>query len=922
MDTRKIILFLMTAVIALTLLLVLITLSSIKASFVHSLSDSLKVVRDTTHESVNLWASENEEHIVILSTNPHVISLTEALLHIDPVAENLINAPAQKAIRELLQPNLSMHKMHGFFIIGPDNISIASTRDSNLGMTNLLVDQPEFLKRLWGGEILMTLPQPSDVPLPDEHGEMTSNYPTMFVGGPIRNKNNNIIALFTLRLDPVKKLKKIVSRSTIGTTGETYLINRSGVMITESRFSSEHWLNIEVPNDVDTPEKSMLSARQLNNASSNRLTKMAESVVAGNSSFDTDGYLDYRGVKVVGAWLWDSQYDYGLVTEIDMDEAFLSYNQTKRSFMFFSGATTFALIFIALVFYRLISRLKYQEKKYQSLFENAGDPILISDHKTGCILSSNSYACQFLQYHPDELIGKHLSMIRSKSDRESVINDIEEVNRFGSKLIETTYKSKQGDVLNVEISAKLVFFGNRKVIFSIIRDITPRKQVEMKLLKIVNTDRLTGLGNQVAFNTALSEKLDNNLAKDKLITLFFIGIDNFKMINNTLGHAIGDQTLITVSNLITSTFPEGQFFRLSGDEFILIALTKDKMEANEMSDRIHRSTRIPFTIGSNSLHVTFSIGVAFAPENGADVATLLQSSSTALHEAKKKGKNSSVLFSKEMRQEEVLHMQISSALNSSVLDEEFALVFQPVVEASTGKLVGAEALLRWTSKQIGNVRPDIFIPVAEQNGKITDIGNWVMEEACRIRASWTSLGLHELKLSINISPAQMLSCDVPDLVENALTKHNLPASAIAVEITENVFLGDRNDLNNQLERLKTLGVSMYLDDFGTGYSSLSYVSKYPFDIIKMDKSFIQDIEENPISRTLAIAIMSMATNLGLEVIAEGVETKWQNEFLTQYGCHRIQGYYYGKPVNSNEFVKKWATKKYNQDTHRKVVDKV
>ncbi|WED28650.1 EAL domain-containing protein [Vibrio sp. DW001] len=885
------------------------TLFTIKSSFENHLADSLKVIRDTTHQAIMIWAFENEQRSKMLASDSFILTQTEQLLQQRAHNLSLIGDPIQQEIRAYLYPFVKLHNLRGFFIIDPNNVSLASTRDVNTDTENLLVRQPGFLDRIWQGETLISLPQFSDVALPGIDGEYVVDYPTMFVASGIRNRENKIIAILALRLDPMTHLQTLVNRGQIGQSGETYLIDKSGYLLTQSRFAKQIMaykpdlvskqsvqnLKAVVPTKLEVSKNGLLL-----------LTKMASSVVKGENGWDTNGYKDYRGIPVVGAWLWNDRYQFGLTTELDRIEAYLPFNQTKQGFIFFTGSALVLFVFVAIVFSKLFSKLRSREIKYSSLFENAGDPLLISDCNTGLVVSCNQLASEFLQYPTSELQGMHLSQLRTESTYNDVLDDINDVVTLGSKRIETIYQTKSGKLIHVESNAKLVSFGKEKAILSIIRDMTAQKEYEENLRVLANTDALTNLGNRVAFNTQISHKIIETSTDKNNLALIIVDIDEFRIINDALGHRFGDEILKKVAKILSNSIPlKARAFRFASDEFIVAVPVVDRKETEQICDAIQRSVLEPFVEGNNRTQISFSIGVALSPQDGADVTTLLQSADTALHTAKQQGRNRYVHFTEEMKHKDALHVAISSSLDVAIANNEFTLVFQPVVTSVDGQLVGAEALLRWESADMGNIRPDVFIPIAEHNGKILDIGQWVLNEACRVRAHWLTEGLVDMKISINVSPIQILSSNMPQLVQDALSKHRLKPEHIAIEITEGVFLGHHDKQIEQLCKLREMGVSLYLDDFGTGYSSLSYVHKYPFDIIKLDKSFVQDIKSNPMSRTLAKSVILMATSLDIEVIAEGVETQWQDNYLRNQGCHRIQGYFYGKPIESAEFLEKW-----------------
>lgn len=453
------------------------TLSLVKSDFDIMVAESLRVIRDTTHSAIKAWAVENEHHIKVLAQDPNIISLTEKLLATNHSPKALLNNPAQQKLRNYLKPVLSGYELRGFFIISRDNVNLASTRDNNTGVTNLTVNKIEFQHRVWDGETLISSPQESDVPLEDQQGNLIEHYPTMFVGTPIRNSEGKTIAIFTLRIDPTTKLRDIVQSGRIGKTGESYLIDREGYLLTKSRFESEL-----IRKKLLNSGKTSVFNIKVNNSTVNfinqpsSLTKVAASVTKGISDINIEGYIDYRGEAVVGAWSWEPGLMFGIVTEIDIDEAFTPYNRTKQIFIIFiTGAMLFFGVF-SWLFIHIYTRMQANQKQVDTLFENAGDPILIIDKNSGNIISANKLTSELLKYDNEELSGLNISSIREESTKAQVIDDLNDVNKNGLKLIKTNYCDKNGTIIPVEVSAKIVPYGNTEVILSIIRDVTNNKK--------------------------------------------------------------------------------------------------------------------------------------------------------------------------------------------------------------------------------------------------------------------------------------------------------------------------------------------------------------------------------------------------------------------------------------------------------------
>jgi diguanylate cyclase (GGDEF)-like protein/PAS domain S-box-containing protein len=446
------------------------TLSVVKSDFELMVAESLRVVRDTTHSAIQAWALENEHHIRVLSQDLKILTLTEQLLATEQSKEALLNSPAQKELRDYLKSVLSGHELRGFFIISPDNLNLASTRNSNIGIPNLISKKAEFQHRVWNGEALISSPQKSDVPLKDQQGTLTEYYSTMFVGSPIRDSNSKIIAILTLRIDPTTKLRQIVQSGRIAKTGESYLIDRDGYLLTESRFENK----LTRKGLLNLGEKSTFNIKV-------NYPVMGANTMNHISDINIAGYTDYRGDVVVGAWVWDPKLLIGIVTEINLDEAFIPYNQIKQIFTIFTVSALILFALFSWFFVRIYNRMQANKQHADTLFENAGDPILIIDNNSGDIISANKLSSSLLKYSQAELTTLNISSIRQKNTIDTVWEDLEEVNHFGFKLIKTNYCDNNGNIIPVEVSAKLVPYGNSKAILSIVRDVTKNNEYLIQL---------------------------------------------------------------------------------------------------------------------------------------------------------------------------------------------------------------------------------------------------------------------------------------------------------------------------------------------------------------------------------------------------------------------------------------------------------
>jgi len=416
------------------------------------------------------------------------------------------------------------------------------------------------------------------------------------------------------------------------------------------------------------------------------------------------------------------------------------------------------------------------------------------------------------------------------------------------------------------------------------------------LEKMAYSDPLTGLPNRHDLNRFLGEGLD----RSKQTAVLFIDLDRFKTINDTLGHDIGDLLVQEVGGRLREFLHDGQkVFRLGGDEFLVVAENCDQARAEALADGILKLIVKPFELKGNELYITASIGISLAPRHGADRASLMKTSDTAMYNAKNTGKNRYCVFDDEMDKRLLRRMELEKDLRGASERKEFYIVYQPKWDVKTDRPVGLEALMRWPHPKFGVVSPEEFIPIAEETGLIVPMTRWVLMEACRQNKMWLDKGLPPLTISVNVSVRLFESQNLRDMIRSALDSTGLPSRYLELEITESTMLYDVRDTIRQLNELRAIGVRISMDDFGSGYSSLGSLDLIPIDTLKIDQLFIRE-SDSPSKRAIVSAIIDMALKLQLELVAEGVETRDQIDFLRSSGCNIMQGYFYGKPMDANQ----------------------
>jgi diguanylate cyclase (GGDEF)-like protein len=435
-------------------------------------------------------------------------------------------------------------------------------------------------------------------------------------------------------------------------------------------------------------------------------------------------------------------------------------------------------------------------------------------------------------------------------------------------------------------------------------DITERKLAENHLQHMALHDTLTGLPNRVALNDRINRGIARARRGDRPFALHVIDIDNFKAINDVGGHAGGDRFIVQIGQRLKDTVRRGDVVaRIGGDEFaVLQAHVGRTDEVKQFAEKLLEAVAKPVIEGNDSIYAAASIGSAWHPADGDTAEALLGNADTAMHRAKSEGGAKARLYASDMQAVALANAKLDAELRNAVEGREFVLYFQPQVDAQSRKVVGGEALIRWNKPGLGIQSPAAFLPRAESTGAIVQINEWVVMEACRAAHRWQKLGLQGVRVGVNLSPVQFVRQNVPLLVARALGESGLDPKLLDLEITESSVLEDSETLIAELEQLRTLGCEISIDDFGTGYSSLRYVKRFPVDRLKLDQSFIRNLPHDPNDVAIVKTVMALGHSLDLSVIAEGVETQAQADFLRAEGCDEFQGYLYAKPMPFDDFI--------------------
>jgi len=434
-------------------------------------------------------------------------------------------------------------------------------------------------------------------------------------------------------------------------------------------------------------------------------------------------------------------------------------------------------------------------------------------------------------------------------------------------------------------------------------DITERKLAEQRIHHVAQHDVLTGLPNRSLLQDRLGQAVAYAQRTEHAVWVLLIDLDRFKFVNDSLGHKAGDVLLMTVAARLRSALRETDTVaRLSGDEFVVILAEHDDQKLNpDIVQRLMASVAQPVILGTTEFFVTASIGVAAFPTDAAGAEGLIEHADLAMYRAKKLGRNNFQFYTPAMNEEAMERVRIESALRNALERNEFVLHYQPQVKLDTGQVVGMEALIRWQHPELGVVAPARFISVAEETGLIVPIGAWVMRTACAQNKLWHDAGLGQLRVAVNLSARQFASPTLLDEIAAVLAETGLPPDRLEIELTESLFMSDVTLAVELLHSMKRLGVHISIDDFGTGYSSLSYLSRFPIDVLKIDRSFVNAITRDVSDAAIVASIIALAHNLQLDVIAEGVETAEQLEYLRRHGCDQMQGYLFSRPLPADAF---------------------
>jgi len=755
------------------------------------------------------------------------------------------------------------------------------------------------------------------------------------VSAPITSRRGSKIIGVLINHYYATFLNKVTTQRTgLGETGEVYIVNKDKQMITDSRFIENAPLEVV----VDTEPVRMAVER----------------------GEDMAGvYPDYRNIPIVGASAYIPEYGWTLLAEIDKAESFASLKTLEivaliLSVVFAAVVVSGGIIFVTSVS-RPIKRLmdatrrfaggdlkvrvaithrdeigdlinsfntmagglekeitgrerrELELRKVSLVVEQSPNVVLITDTQ-GNIEYVNPMFTLLTGYTREEAIGKNPRILKSGKTPPERYKRLWWTITSGTEWRgEFCNKKKNGELYweSAFISSIKNAAGDITHFIAIAEDTTERRRAEERIQHLAYYDALTGMPNRAFYNDLLSLALSHAQRRGEMVAVLFLDLDRFKDVNDTLGHSIGDQLLKIVAGRVADSLrKEDTVTRLGGDEFTLLLPGMTQTEdAARIAQKILEAVKKPLMLGGHELNITASIGIAIYPADGENAEALLKNADTAMYHAKEQGRNSYKFFTPVLQTRTVEHLEVESSLHHALEREEFIVYYQPQVDIKTGRIVSSEALIRWQCPGRGLINPAEFIGMAERTGLIVPIGEWVLRTACSQNKAWQDAGLPPLLVAVNLSAHQFQQENLVKMVELVLKETGMDPVFLVLEVTESAAMKNAETANYMIKRLVGLGVHFVIDDLGTGYSSLSYLKMFPIHALKIDKSFVQDVVTDSNDAALVTAIISMAKGLKLKVVAEGVETTAQLEFLRSLGCDEAQGYLFGKPMPAGEFKK-------------------
>jgi len=698
-----------------------------------------------------------------------------------------------------------------------------------------------------------------------------------------------------LRIDPHIYLYPFIKQwPIISDSAESLLIRKEGdhvVFLNDLRFKDNTALQLR----HSIKNESLPAAKAVNGFTG---------IVEGN---------DYRNIRVMADVRAIPKTPWFMVTRIDQSEIYSPLKERLWSTIVSVLSVIVALGLTYIVIWRQ-QRLTYYREQYETslrlkvygqIFAQNSEGIMVCDANQQITLINDAFS-KITGYSAQEALGKNSQLLNSGSQDQAFYKSMwASINENGSWQGEILNRRKDGTEYPEWLTISVLHdteSDETSHYIGVFSDITRHKKDEENIRYLAHFDSLTGLPNRTLLKDRITQTINFSQRGSYSLTILFFDLDRFKNVNDSLGHRIGDLMLIEVANRLNTIMrQEDSASRLGGDEFVILLPETGSDGAANVANKIIESISAPFILEGSELSITPSVGISIYPNDGNDEQTLLQAAENAMYRAKDSGRNQFQFYTSDLFEKAKRKLEINNALRGAIDRQELELYYQPQIELLSGKLIGCEALLRWENSQLGKVSPGEFIPIAEASGLILSIDHWVLHEAIRQMEVWKGKGLLDFTVAVNLSANQFHHQGLLAMVQNGLTQHSIPAKYLELEMTEGLMMDDIDGTVKVIDSLHQEGLKLSIDDFGTGYSSLSYLKRFKIDKLKIDQSFVRDIHFDPDDAAIVKTIINLAESLGLKTIAEGVETKEQEQFLSANGCDEVQGYFYSQPIPADEF---------------------